>query len=366
MRKITVWQGLCLLLPGGVIAEAAEDPVPVVLKQQNGAACMTVQVSEAQRHLCTYRDPLNPKKCYPYSKVALSDCLTSGSRQQWYYDNQNNILHSTDYSSAMCLTRTVDTLEMIPCVTGSSAQMWRFKPDDVLESALDRSVGRSYLPLISGGTYEQLPIVRELFERSGRGESDPPPDPDEDSGSELSWEDVPEDSHWVSQKVTGDLRLRVDGADSCLGLIMPDNCETGRSCFARAKVRLRQCGYSEDEIWRHDLRSKHLFVKRAGYRFCLTWLHGKLTMFGCFAGGVPAQKWYFARGRTPASSERGLLRSENKGINEPYEYIQSLNRPLELNPRRRVRVRVELVPGRASDRTGCGYNPVTGDELLDC
>ncbi|MGI9277138.1 MAG: hypothetical protein ACR2PT_20120 [Endozoicomonas sp.] len=364
MRIITAWLGLGLLLTADVIAETA-DTNPVVLKQQNGSACLTVRVVAAQSHLCAYRDPLNPKTCYPYGRVVLSGCRSSGDGQQWYYDSLNSIIHSTDYSSAMCLTRTVDSLEMIPCVTGSLAQSWQFNADDLLGSALDRATGQSYLQLLDGETFEQLPLVKASLDQSGADDPEPPP-AQEPEPSVSSWEEVPEGSYWVSGKVTGDLRLQVDGADSCLGMVMPAGCETGRICFARAKVQLRQCDFSDNEIWRHDLRTKHLYVKKAGYRFCLTWLHGKLKMFGCFAGGVPAQKWYFARGKTSFSPERGLLRSSAKGINEPYEYVQSLNRPEQLNKRKPVRLRVEVLPGRNPGSESCGFDPVTGDVLESC
>jgi hypothetical protein len=168
--------------------------------------------------------------------------------------------------------------------------------------------------------------------------------------------------------LTDDLGIVLESPRACLSVQVSQQClseaEDARVCYSGAPVELNLCDQGAAQIWSHDLKTKRLFSRVAGYSYCLTWLNETLSIQSCFPGGSPSQKWYFARGKTAAAPERGLLRTMIKGISEPYSYGKVLKAPHSPDKKKKksegIRVRFEWVGSE------CGFHPVTGVWLGRC
>ncbi|AMO57798.1 ricin-type beta-trefoil lectin domain protein [Endozoicomonas montiporae] len=397
-----------------VVAEA------FVLQQHYGAACLETTTSELDAGTCVHQDPDDSSQCYPRNRTTLVSCHSEKPQQLWTYDFTKKKLHSKAYPDSMCLSRMVESVELLPCQNNIPGQLWLFDDSGVLSSAVDKDDRGSYLHLLKGDNVVIQPLQFKYFYHgqwqcylspaSGQkicGQSefgdnvvwqpetdkDKDKDKDKETGTEpgddkdkdedknknkdkdkdkeqpsppvpVVWEDKP-DFYWVSNRLTRDIRLSVRESTSCLGLSLPEACETGlvkgEPCYAGANVVVKTCE-GDDRIWRHDLVNKRLFNKLAGYSYCLTWLNQKLALQSCFAGGAVHQKWYFAHEETRKPEEYKRLRFFS--LPKSYDYLKFLKAP-ELPSWQSFEVEFSLVP-RSSPDESCGYDPLIGTPLDEC
>lgn len=198
-----------------------------------------------------------------------------------------------------------------------------------------------------------------------QGLDDDSPNGDQPQPEPVTWEDKPDDLYWLSDRLTNDLRLSVRETQHCLGLDLPEECESGavqgELCYVGSAVVVKPCA-GEDRVWRYDLTKRRIFNKLSGYSYCLTWLNDKLSLQGCFAGGAPMQKWYFSRKERNSNVEYKRLRYFSP--RKKYDYLNSLVPPA-LPSWQDFEVEYFLVP-RTSPTDGCGLDPVTGKPLTSC
>ena len=405
----------CLMLTSLLVLSmsARAAPVPAVdkvtdafvLQQQHGSACLEITTSELDAGTCVHQDPDDSSKCYPRNRTTLVSCNTDKAEQLWTYDFAAKKLHSKAYPNSMCLSRMVDSVELLPCQSNVSGQLWLFDQAGLLTSAVDKEGRGSYLHLLKGDNVVIQPLQfkyvysgewqcflnpangKKVCGQSQFGDNviwlpgtdkdkDKDKDEDEDKDEEkpdkqpsppkpVSWEDRPDNLYWVSDQVTNDIRLSVRGSKSCLGLKLPEVCETvavkGEQCYVGASVAVKTCE-GDDRVWRHDLVNKRLFNKLAGYSYCLTWQNKKLSLQSCYAGGAVQQKWYFSWEDTWTYGEYKRLRFFS--LRASYDYLKFLEAPV-LPSWEPFVVEFSLVP-RSSAEESCGIDPVTANPLGDC
>ncbi|WP_062262027.1 hypothetical protein [Endozoicomonas arenosclerae] len=398
------------------------------LEQVNSLDCLELEVKGIEFKTCVSVDSEPEGLCYPRNRVVIKPCDETSESQKWHYNFQKKTVHYPGYSTSMCLSRMIETLEVLPCIEATSAQLWLFDEQGRMFSAVDGQEKKSFLSLIDKSDdpaplayrylesdmgerrcYKNLhtgqivceyessepdpdtkpepkpeeseadeartgdePVVPEEEEEEARPEKPIPPEvitPPVEEEPVLGWEDKPEEAFWVSERVTEDLILTHDNPKVCMQVKGLDNCLSEsvdkNSCYAAAPIELTTCDGQVGQIWRHDLQTKRVFNRAAGYRFCLTWGQEVLSLLPCFPGGSPSQKWYFAQGKTQASLERGQLRTMLNGIREPYSFHQALKLPsVDAKPGKKktqsLRIRFEWLQG------GCGWHPVTGYWQGEC
>ncbi|MCW7556423.1 RICIN domain-containing protein [Endozoicomonas gorgoniicola] len=387
-----------------------EEPVVAdtfVLQQRYGAACLEVTTSDLDWGTCVYQEPDDSSKCYPRNRTALISCDAEKPEQLWTYDFAAKAIHSKAYPVSMCLSRMVDSVELLPCNRTIPGQVWTFDQLGLLSSAVDKDGRGSYLNLLKGDNVVIQPLqfkyvyygqwqcflnpansekvcstlefgdnVIWLPDSGDDQEQEPREAPEQEQEQEpeegqipssgpVTWEDKPDNLYWLSEWLTSDLRLSVRESTSCLGLDLPEGCESGviqgEQCYVGAGVVVKPCD-GDDRIWRFDLVNKRLFNKLAGYSYCLTWMNQKLSLQSCFAGGAIEQKWYFARRDHRAVFDFKQLRFFS--LRASYSYLKSLKAP-ELPPGEEFEVEYSLVP-RSSPDESCGLDPVTGSPMSDC
>lgn len=353
-----------------------------LLMQKAGGLCLTIKPAPPESESCIYKDPENGEQCYPSSQAVLEVCEEGRGGQRWLYNFPKKQIYFSGYPSELCLSRMVNGLEMQVCEDGLVAQKWRFDSEGELISLADQQIEGDYLKLLQDESEVRDPLLFKYLgsdmgeERcfkdpvAGKvvcGQQEPtqedPPNVEPTPPPELTaeWGDRPEE-FWVSEKLTEDLNLVYPVVRSCLSLKLSEQCLSGSmqgaECFSGIQVEMDYCKGNDAQVWRHDLKKKRLFNKLAGYGYCLTWKGQQLKLQGCFAGGAPSQQWYFARGKTEASPERGRLRTVVGGLKTPYQYLDDIEFSDDLGVRRgRLRILYEAVSGSGSV---CGYHPVTG------
>ena len=157
MNKIMTWMSGVFFLfavQQAVTEEGEASPLPILhfqLVQQHGASCLGVASVGVEFSSCVYEDPLNEGQCYPRNRAVLRSCEEGKESQLWRYNPQTLQLHHKEYSSGMCLTRMVQTVEMLPCLSPvNSAQQWRFGDEGGLKSSADTVQSGSFLYLLEG------------------------------------------------------------------------------------------------------------------------------------------------------------------------------------------------------------------------
>ncbi|WP_152558492.1 ricin-type beta-trefoil lectin domain protein [Endozoicomonas numazuensis] len=389
------------------------------LQQEDSLDCLQIDVEGIEFEACVHQDPEPGSVCYPRNRAVIKPCDESSSAQKWHYNFQKKTIHFQGYATSMCLSRMIETLEMLPCIESTRAQIWTFDEQGRLSNALDGQQKSSYMALIDKSDdpvplayrylesdmgerrcYKNLntgQIVCEYEEAepgrdrkpdqeeeksdseekgANRGDEEPveepQPDkprlPEEEAPAEeiqpaLEWEERSEGAFWVSERLTEDVMLVNQHPRVCLNAEAAESClseATDKSrCYSAASIALTACDSHGSQVWRHDLKTKRIFNRAAGYRYCLTWVPGGFSLLPCFPGGSPSQKWYFARGKTEASLERGRLRTMLNGIQNPYSYVQALSLPEGISkPKKKnlqaLKVHFERLYAE------CGWNPVTG------
>lgn len=363
-----------------------------LLQQRYGSACMEVTTDELDKGACVHQDPNDPDKCYPRNRAVLANCVSDRPGQQWYFDFGGKQVHNNAYPESMCLSRMVDSVELWPCISGIPGQVWTFDQAGLLTSKVDFEGRGSYLHFLKGdspiihplqfkyvypGQWDcyRSPIDGELqCDKQSFGDNviwkpEPAPDPEptlEPKPVPVEWGAKPKDLYWMSGRITGDLKIIARETSYCLGLDMPEECQTGElrgeSCYARASVEMRHCSGGGDRIWRYDVGKKRLFNKLAGYTYCLTWLKGKLSLNSCFAGGGKVQNWYFARGRNEVPF--GFKRLRYITPRKQYDFQSGLEAP-DLPAWQDFELEYQLQPRTAPDQA-CGVHPVYGTPMAQC
>ncbi|WP_448217952.1 RICIN domain-containing protein [Endozoicomonas sp. 2B-B] len=389
------------------------------LQKEGASYCPGLDVEGDESTTCVHQNPEQKRLCYPGNRAVIKPCDDNSPFQKWYYDFQRKTIHYQGFAASMCLSRMIDTLAMLPCIESTSAQIWLFDEQGRLSNATDRQQENGYIALLdksedpapllyryleadmgerrryknlhTGQTvceFEREPVndqgrepgeEKEASEQEIKPEKPLPPEetvPPEEAQPEeekvppvLSWEERPERAFWVSERLTEDILLVNQNLRLCLGVSAAERCLSESpdmsSCYSSTSIELGTCDSQNSQVWRHDLLTKRIFNRAAGYRYCLTWLPGSFSLLPCFPGGSPSQKWYFARGKTPASPERGRLRTMLNGGLDPYSYTEALTLPITVNEQKKkkpkeLKVYFEWLLGR------CGRHPVTGVWLDDC
>ncbi len=430
-RKITVFfktyrywliQAALLILPvSQALAEGESDTFATtfMLQQKEGQYCLTLDVRDNEFSSCVYQDPEQSGLCYPRNRTVLKSCDEQLETQRWSFDYQKKRIYYQGYSIAMCLSRMVETVEMLPCSDASQGQIWFFNDNEELLTAADAEFPQGYLRLLGQDEFDPKSLTfkfstadmseRKCFKSPLSGSiecslpeqpsfPEPEPEPEPDSGEEgtsdnkpdqneggkqkppqeepapsppvrpaVRWDD-PQGLFWVSDKLTQDIEFTYAINTICLQVEEPLAClknnDYSRECYSGQRVTTATCFGQDESLWKHDLKTKRIFNKSAGYRYCLTWLQNQLLLMPCFAGISPVQKWYFGLGNTSASLERGRLKSSAQGALYPFDYQQVLDLPLSygstsgINGERSVRYEPfgEL----------CGFEPVEGKWTGDC
>ncbi|MGI9283298.1 MAG: ricin-type beta-trefoil lectin domain protein [Endozoicomonas sp.] len=397
------------------------------LQQEDGLDCLELDVEGVEFEIYVHQDSEPEGRHYPRNRAVIKPCDENSSSQKWHYNFQKKTIHFQGYSTSMCLSRMIETLEMLPCIGSTNAQIWMFDEQGRLSSATDGRQGKGYITLVdksddpaplayrylesdmgerrcyknlhtgqiiceyeaAGPDTDRKPEQGESSEDSeeGRSESDweePEKDaqkpekpvspeevipPEEEEQAVLEWEQRPESAFWVSERLTEDILLVNQNPRVCLNARAADNClsesSNKNSCYSASSIELTACNSQNSQVWRHDLKTKRIFNRAAGYQYCLTWVPGGFSLLPCFPGGSPAQKWYFAKGKTEASLERGQLRTMLNGILDPYSYSQALTLPKDvIKPKKKksqaLKIHFEWL------YVECGRHPVTGRWQGDC
>ena len=360
------------------------------LQQRYGSTCLEIVTEDLDEGTCVHRDPVNPAKCYPRNRAALVNCNNDKPEQLWVYSFDTKRVHDSAYPASMCLSRMVASVELWPCISDVHGQTWSFDQVGLLTSSADFEGRGSYLYLLKGyssvvqplqfkylyfGQWDcyRSPVDGELkCDKDGFGDNviwkpEPEPEPEAEPDPEpVDWGEKPTDLYWLSERVTNDIKIIARESRYCLALDMPEQCETGEltgeACYEGVSVIMKPCSGREDRIWQHDVTTKRLFNKLAGYTYCLTWLNNKLSMKSCFAGGSIIQKWYFARGRNQVSFDYKRLRYIT--ARKQYDFQKVLEVP-DLPQWQEFELEYQLQPG-TSPNQGCGTDPVTGNPMEQC
>ena len=404
------WLLMSMLTSQFVIAEGAGNAkvflnLPFQLVQQYGSSCMQVESKEAELDSCIYVDPVSGL-CLSRNRAVMKSCVKGAEEQNWYYDHELKHLHLSGYSGALCLTRMVRSVEMLPCKKeGSVAQQWFFNEEGLLKSIADTRESGSYLyavenqeltlfhlkyqftvPDLGSGQCYTHPVTRVLVctegektaeEETDQGDEDSAGgggDNHQNSGSndgagENNANDQeppkkPRPKYWLSRRLTPLLSLQMTG-ERCLSLMMPDSCspapddETSQACLEGVSVNVTDCSASNVQKWQHDLQTKKIYNKLSGYGLCLTLKKNGLFMEGCFVNAEDSQRWYFSRGGKGSYGQKGMLRTMVNGLKTPYLYIRRIDLPAGMAAET-GRLKYKIAP---SQPEGCFYHPVTGAAL---
>ena len=406
------WLSLLLLLIGQSVAddEAGQFATEFMLQQKEGSYCLTLDVRDDEFSSCVYQDQTSGGLCYPRNRAVLASCDEESDAQRWSYDYQKKQIYYHGYSSWMCLSRMVETVEMLPCSNEIQGQIWLFNEDAELASAADREFPQAYLKLLGRDEFDPRPLTfhflaadmgeGECFKspltgivecaRSEETEADtggetpdsPETNPnDSDQGGPavddsppsppvrpaVSW-DNPYGLFWVSDKLTQDMELTYTVNNVCLEVEEPAAClksnDYSRECYSGQRVRTATCLGQDNSLWKHDLKTKRIFNKAAGYSYCLSWLQNHFLLLPCFAGTSPAQKWFFGLGTYAAPLERGQLKSSSHGALKPFDYLKALDLPLSYGSASGVKS--ERSVHYESFGELCGYEPIEGKWTGDC
>ena len=421
MNKIMTWMSVVLFLFAVQQTVAEEGDASLLpslyfqLVQQHGASCLGVESVGVEYSSCVYEDPFNEGQCYPRNRAVMRSCEEGKESQLWRYNPQTLQLHHKAYSSGMCLTRMVQTVEMLPCLSPvNSAQQWRFGGEGDLKSSADTVQSGSFLYLLDGSgelffslTYRftppeiedslcylhpvtgericrETPVVVTPDDGSGSddesGDLGPPlpdenqpdidptpvqPEPDESDDKTAEELKPATPKYWLSERLSPNLTLKLERSNMCLSVVLPEGCspvegdEDSKSCLVWDQVDLQPCNGSDEQIWRHDLKTKKIYSVLSGDEFCLTWVDDQVKMLGCFVGNGSAQRWYFSRGGKRSVGQYGFFRSWIYGNRQPYHFMKGLTLPDDVSPEN-ARIKFRLAPGQDQE---CAYHPVTGAPL---
>ena len=435
-----------LLFAANTEAEAFAEKF--MLQQKEGRSCLTLDVRDDEFSSCVYEDPEKAGLCYPRNRAVLTRCDEGNSSQRWFYDDQKKHLYYQGYSTAMCLSRMVETVEMLPCSDEITGQIWFFNGDRELVSAADREFPQAYLRLLGQDEFDPKPLTfqfvrsemgnKECFkspltgavecalpddgsvddkpenpdqeptepvepdpgDKSGEDpdadndgdkkdqppETDNPPElgpgecyqnpetgviicsePEAPPAATVDW-DSPHGLFWVSDKLTQDIELTYTVNTVCLEVQQPAAClknrDYSRACYSGQTVVTATCLGQDQSLWKHDLKTKRIFNKAAGYGYCLTWLQNRLQLMPCFAGTSPAQKWFFGLGTYAAPLERGRLKTAINGGLKPFDYLKVLDLPLSYGSASGVRSERSVNYEPFGEL--CGFEPIEGKWTGDC
>ncbi|WP_257279819.1 RICIN domain-containing protein [Endozoicomonas sp. ISHI1] len=200
----------------------------------------------------------------------------------------------------------------------------------------DRGFGDVALHRIDQRCYKNLHTGQIICESEQKPGNDQEPESVQEKVQPvLSWEERPEGAFWVSERLTEDILLVNQSPRFCLGVRAAEKClyesPDKSSCYSSTPIELAACESQSNQVWRHDLLTKRIFNRAAGYRYCLTRYPEGFSLLPCFPGGSPSQRWYFARGKSASSPEIGQLRTMLNGILDPHSYTRALTLPVTVN-----------------------------------
>ncbi|MGB1272549.1 MAG: ricin-type beta-trefoil lectin domain protein, partial [Endozoicomonas sp.] len=308
--------------------------------------------------------------------VTLQGCIEHKKSQGWRFDFSKKRLYFLEDKKHYCLTRGEATSGLIPCE--DSDTQWVFNQDRTLGYKPEGQDSIEPLKLVDQETGRDHKRFRFQMFGSENGYHSCYRSPvtgkincGSTPASQDSWAPSTEWS-WVSKKLTEDLFITNRSEGTCLSV---QNCspdDSGRyDCYGGTAVKMKSCQSSSNQIWKHDLRTKRLFSKKAGEHFCLSWRSEQLTLEHCLPGGASSQQWYFARGKGYGTAEWGLLRFFAHGLKDPYPYLKGLLPPGQHDPRHDraalPTLKIEYEPLYWSEEgEDCGFHPVTGAEGKRC
>ncbi|WP_194842491.1 hypothetical protein [Endozoicomonas sp. OPT23] len=400
-----------------------------MLKQKGGQYCLALDVKADEFSSCVFQDPDDNGLCYPRNRAVLKICDEQADAQRWSFNYQKKRIYYQGYSTAMCLSRMVETVEMLPCSDSSQGQIWFFNESEALVTAADTEFPLGYLRLLGQDEFDPKSLgfvfssadmgKRECFrsplsgsiecalsgaadvpekndvsepgnseegsssgndsgqsddsekgvdsEKPTNEESAPDDTPAPPERPAISWDD-PQGLFWISDKLTQDMELTYTVNNICLQVEEPISClqnnDYDRTCYSGRKMMTATCLGQDESLWKHDLKTKRIYNKAAGYGYCLTWVQNHFLLLPCFAGGSPAQKWYFGLGTNGKPLEYGRLKSSAQGALYPFDYLKVLDLPLSYGS----------ASGVSKDRSVkyepfgelCGFEPIEGKWTGDC
>ena len=108
---------LFLVVEGSAEEGSGENvrQIPFQLVQQHGSLCLEVESRDSEYNSCIYSDLEDNGRCYPRNRAVMKTCVEKSSEQDWSYNPERLFLHYGSYSKALCLTRMVRSVEMLPC-----------------------------------------------------------------------------------------------------------------------------------------------------------------------------------------------------------------------------------------------------------